>query len=43
MEVEDRRFALLVQWRPERMSEEHYTKLFGALVAACRTHMEQYG
>ncbi len=30
------RWLLLLQWHPERMDETHHTKIFGALMEACR-------
>jgi putative glutamine amidotransferase len=36
IELQDARFALGVQWHPEKMEAAHRDRLFGAFVAACR-------
>jgi putative glutamine amidotransferase len=36
LELSGERFAVFVQWHPERLAEEHRRKIFGSLMNACR-------
>jgi putative glutamine amidotransferase len=38
IEIEDRDFAIGVQWHPERLADRHRRSLFGGFVEACRRH-----